>query len=195
MPRTSSERRPVEGLRWSRPETTEEIATTGEPNRNPRRTDEVDRNHTRLLRVLQSKTLGKDEVAERITTTIETNSRARAFESFGDESGAVRTNIKAEPKSAAGPRVSGRKGERAIRLILSPDKIISSYVGKHGPSVRCLLSGLSHRSIQCELPRPPLSLESDKEIVPSEFRIRKPALIAATHNDCVAEPFPTMSTI
>ena len=88
---------------------------TGKANRTPRRVDEVAQNHTRLLRVLQSKTLDKSEVAERITTTIETNGRTHAFETFRDESGAISTNIRAEPKSAAGTgslaeKVSGPAG-------------------------------------------------------------------------------------
>jgi len=67
----------------------------------PRRADDVAQSHTKMLRVLQSRTLDKDEVAERMTTTIDTNDRTHSFETFREDSGAISTNIRTVPATTA----------------------------------------------------------------------------------------------
>ena len=83
------------------------------PTGGGRRTDDVAQSHIKMLRVLQSKTLDKDEVATRITTTIETNGRTHSFETYREDNGAISTNIRTEPTKAARKAFLGEETKEA----------------------------------------------------------------------------------
>ena len=66
----------------------------GTEGRQPRRQDEVAQSHTKMLKLLQSKSLEKDESAEKIITTIETNGRTHSFETYRTKDGGIDHNIR-----------------------------------------------------------------------------------------------------
>ena len=78
-----------------------------------RRVDDVAQIHTKMLRVLQSKTLDKDEISEKMTTTIDTNGRTHSFETYREASGAISTNIRTVPAKTGGKGFLGEEKKEA----------------------------------------------------------------------------------
>ena len=66
----------------------------GQQARQPRRQDEVAQSHTKMLKLLQSKSLERDESAVKIITTIQTNGRTHSFETYRTEDGGIDHNIR-----------------------------------------------------------------------------------------------------
>lgn len=77
----------------------------GQQARQPSRNDEVAQTHTKMLKAPQSKSLEKDECAEKITTTIETNGRTHSFETYKTQNGGIDHNIRTFP-SKPSPQVA-----------------------------------------------------------------------------------------